>query len=176
MPIKVVPPWLKSEKTLPRERWVVVRPSSVLSCSSMVGTLVLTWVTQITQISKIIPYHEPSWWHSTVMFQVEVLSVAWEVFNSIHKGIRVCCMPFYIKTMLCWSCQEELGGVKQIKNGKRSHLSGKSMEKRSVLYISSKMEQAQICCKSMEKIDGLDGMQCLETMTLILTCSLRSLV
>lgn len=44
--------------------------------------------------------------------------------------------------------------MKQIKDGKRSHLSGKSTEKRSVLYISSKMEQARIYRKSMEKIDA----------------------
>ena len=47
-----------------------------------------------------------------------------------------------------------MGGVKQIKDGKQSHLSGKSMEKRSVLFISAKMGQARIHCKNMEKIDA----------------------
>jgi hypothetical protein len=34
------------------------------------------------------------------------------------------------------------GGVKQVKDGKRSHLSGKSTEKRSILFVSSKISQA----------------------------------
>jgi hypothetical protein len=52
------------------------------------------------------------------------------------------------------------GGVKQVKDGKRSHMSGKSTEKRSVLFITAKMEQARIERKNLEKIDaaGRDAM------------------
>jgi hypothetical protein len=52
------------------------------------------------------------------------------------------------------------GGVKQIKTGQRSHLSGESTEKRSIIYISSKVEQARIYRDKMEKIDatGRDAM------------------
>ena len=46
------------------------------------------------------------------------------------------------------------GGVKQIKTGQRSHLSGKSTEKRSSIYISLKIEQARIHRDKMEKIDA----------------------
>ena len=48
-----------------------------------------------------------------------------------------------------------VGGSETNQGWERSHLSGESTEKRSVLYISSKMEQAQIYHNSMEKIDAL---------------------
>ena len=47
------------------------------------------------------------------------------------------------------------GGVKQIKTGQRSHLSGESTEKRSIIYILSKVEQARIYRNKMEKIDAI---------------------
>jgi hypothetical protein len=47
------------------------------------------------------------------------------------------------------------GGVKQIKTRQRSHLSGESTEKRTILYISSKIEQARIHHEKMEKIDAV---------------------
>ncbi len=42
--------------------------------------------------------------------------------------------------------------MKQVKDGKRSHLSGKSTEKRSVLIVLSKIFHAQIHCERMEKL------------------------
>ena len=47
------------------------------------------------------------------------------------------------------------GGVKQIKTGQRSHLSGESTKKRIIIYISSKIEQARIHHEKMEKIDAV---------------------
>ncbi len=44
--------------------------------------------------------------------------------------------------------------MKQIKDGKRSHLSGKSTEKITILLVSSKISQAQIQCDRMEKLDA----------------------
>jgi hypothetical protein len=44
--------------------------------------------------------------------------------------------------------------VKQVKDGKRSHLSGESTEKRTVLFVFSKISQAQILCDRMEKLDA----------------------
>ena len=66
-------------------------------------------------------------------------------------GYVACC----VTSKLCGigPAKRSCGGVKQIKDGKRLHLSGKSTEKRSVLYISSKMEHARIYRKSMEQID-----------------------
>ncbi len=50
--------------------------------------------------------------------------------------------------------------MKQIKMGQRSHLSGESTEKRSIIYVSSKIKQARIHHEKMEKIDavGKDAM------------------
>ncbi len=45
--------------------------------------------------------------------------------------------------------------MKQVKDGKRSHLSGKSTEKKTVLFVSSKISQAQILCDHMEKLDTM---------------------
>jgi hypothetical protein len=45
------------------------------------------------------------------------------------------------------------GRVKQIKDGKRSHLSGELTEKRTILFVSSKISQARIQCDCMEKLD-----------------------
>ena len=63
-------------------------------------------------------------------------------------------MPCYIKTLWDRSSQE-WGGVKQIKDGKRSHLSGASTEKRTILFVSSKISQAQIKCECMEDLDAM---------------------
>ncbi len=52
--------------------------------------------------------------------------------------------------------------MKQIKMGQKLHSSGELTEKRSIVYILSKMEQARarIHCEKMEKIDavGQDAM------------------
>ena len=71
-------------------------------------------------------------------------------------------MSCHIKAVRYWACREELGcsQVKQIKTGQRSHLNGQSTEKRSIIYASSKIEQARIHREQMEKIDavGKDAM------------------
>jgi hypothetical protein len=63
-------------------------------------------------------------------------------------------MPCYIKLCGIGPAERSWGGVKQVKDGKRSHLSGESTEKRTVLFVSSKISQAQILCDRMEKLDA----------------------
>ncbi len=46
------------------------------------------------------------------------------------------------------------GDTKYIKSGKRSHLSGESTEKRSILYTSARIDEARIKRQAMEKIDA----------------------
>jgi len=41
-----------------------------------------------------------------------------------------------------------------IKTGKRSHMSGESTEKRSILYVSAKIQQSRIMCDQLEKLDA----------------------
>jgi hypothetical protein len=64
-------------------------------------------------------------------------------------------MPCYIKTFGIGPAKRSSGGVKQVKDGKRSHLSGKLTEKRTILFVSSKILQAQILCDCMEKLDAV---------------------
>ncbi len=45
--------------------------------------------------------------------------------------------------------------MKQVKDGKRSHLSGELTEKRTVLFVSLKISQARILCDRMEKLDAM---------------------
>ena len=49
--------------------------------------------------------------------------------------------------------------MKQVKDGKWSHLSGESTKKRSILFVSSKIALARITCDQMEKIDAVGGHQ-----------------
>ncbi len=44
--------------------------------------------------------------------------------------------------------------MKQVKDRKRSHLSGKLTKKRSILFVSSKISQARIKCECMENLDA----------------------
>ena len=52
-----------------------------------------------------------------------------------------------------WCCREVLGGVKQIKTGKRSHLSGESTEKRSIIFANAKVTQGRM---KSDRLQGLD--------------------
>jgi hypothetical protein len=51
------------------------------------------------------------------------------------------------------AAERSWGAVKQIKNGKRSHLSGKSTEKRSILFVSGKVSQSRM---KSDRLDSLD--------------------
>ena len=68
-------------------------------------------------------------------------------------GFVACC----VTSKLCGigPAERSWGGVKQIKTGQTSHLSSESTKKRTVIHISSKVEQARIHHKKMEKIDAV---------------------
>ena len=51
------------------------------------------------------------------------------------------------------ACERAWGDTKHIKSGKRSNLSGRSVEKRAVLYTSARINDARIRRKTMERID-----------------------
>jgi hypothetical protein len=46
------------------------------------------------------------------------------------------------------------GGVKQIKDGVKSHLGGKSTEKRSVIYVTAKIQEARMHQHQKEKLEA----------------------
>ena len=101
------------------------------------------------------PYHEQSRWHSPDVANGK--SYLWHEKYSIPYTKVLGYVACRVTSKLCGigPAERSWGGVKQIKDGKRSHLSGKSTEKRSVLYISAKMEQARIYRNSMEQIDAV---------------------
>jgi hypothetical protein len=49
--------------------------------------------------------------------------------------------------------EKSWGRVKQVKDGKRSYLSGESAEERTVLFVSLKISQVQILCDRLEMLD-----------------------
>jgi len=62
----------------------------------------------------------------------------------------------HVTSKLCGigPAERSWGGVKNIKTGKRSHLSGESTEKRSILYVSAKIQQSRIMCDRLDKLDA----------------------
>jgi hypothetical protein len=46
------------------------------------------------------------------------------------------------------------GGVKQVKDGVRSHVGGESTEKRSVIYVTAKIQESRMHQHQMEKVDA----------------------
>jgi len=47
------------------------------------------------------------------------------------------------------------GGVTQIKDGVRSHLGGESTEKRSVIYITAKIQESRMHQHQIEQLDAI---------------------
>jgi hypothetical protein len=101
------------------------------------------------------PYHEPSCWASYDVTQG--ISYLWHEKYSIPYmlvlGLVACC----VTSKLCGigPSKRSWGRVKQIKDGKRSHLSGYLTEKRTILFVSSKISQAKILCDCMEKLHAM---------------------
>ncbi len=85
------------------------------------------------------PYHEPSRWATYNVTKGN--SYLWHEKYSIPYtsvlGFVVC----RITSKLCGigPAERSWGGVKQIKEGKRSHLSGELTEKRTILFVSLKI-------------------------------------
>jgi hypothetical protein len=101
------------------------------------------------------PYHKPSRWATYHITKGN--SYLWHVKYSIPYtsvlGFVVCC--FISKLCGIGSAKRSWGRVKQVKDEKRSHLSGESTEKRTILFVYLKISQAQILCDRMEKLDAM---------------------
>ena len=105
------------------------------------------------------PYHDPIRWASYDVTRGS--SYLWHEKYSIPYTTVLGYVACRVTSKLCGigPAERSWGGVKQVKDGKRSHLSGQSTEKRSILFISSKIAQARIECDRMEKIDAVGGNQ-----------------
>jgi hypothetical protein len=106
------------------------------------------------------PYNVPSRWVSANV--TKGYSYLWHEKYSIPYTSVLGFVACQVTSKLCGigPAERSWGGVKQVKGGKRSHLSGKLTEKRSILYVSSEISQARIKCERMENLDatGHDAM------------------
>ncbi len=100
------------------------------------------------------PYLEPSHWATYDATQEN--SFLWHEKYSIPYMSVLGFMACRVTSKLCriGPAKRSWGRVKQVKDRKRSHLSGKLTEKRTVFFVSSKISQAQILCDRMEKLDA----------------------
>ncbi len=100
------------------------------------------------------PYHEPSCWanYNTTKGNFYLWHEKYSIPYTSVLGFVACS----VTSKLCGigPAKRSWGGVKQVKDGKRSHLSGKLTEKRTILFVSSKISQAQILCDRMEKLNA----------------------
>ena len=106
------------------------------------------------------PYHDLHKW--AVPDVIAGRSYLWHEKYSIPYTTVLGFVACRVTSKLCGigPAERSWGAVKQIKTGQRSHLNGQSTEKRSIIYVSSKIEQARIHREQMEKIDavGKDAM------------------
>ena len=84
----------------------------------------------------------------------------------------------HVTSKLCGigPAERSWGRVKNIKTGKRSHMSGESTEKRSILYVFAKIQQSQIVCDRLEKLDATGNNAMFGDDDSILICSLSGLM
>ena len=105
------------------------------------------------------PYHDPCHWASfdVTSGNLYLWHEKYSILYTSVLGYVACC----VTSKLCGigPAERSWGGVKQVKDGKQSHLSGESTEKRSILFVFSKIAQARIECDRMEKIDAVGGHQ-----------------
>ena len=100
------------------------------------------------------PFVEPSCWATVDVTQGNLF--LWHEKYSLPYTIVLGFVGCHVTSKLCGIGPAERlwGGVKNIKTGKRSHMSGESTEKRSILYVSAKIQQSQIMCDRLEKLDA----------------------
>jgi len=94
------------------------------------------------------PFAEPSRWATADVTQGN--SFLWHENDSVW----ICGVSCYIQALWDRYAERSWGGVKNIKTGKRLHMSGESTEKRSILYVSAKIQQSRIMCDQLEKLDA----------------------
>jgi hypothetical protein len=100
------------------------------------------------------PYHELSGW--ATYNATKGHSYLWHEKYSIPYTSALGFVVCRVASKLCGigPAKRSWGRVKQVKDGKRSHLSGVSTEKRTILFVSLKISQAHILCDCMEKLDA----------------------
>ncbi len=83
--------------------------------------------------------------------------MAREVFSSIYSCVGICRVSCNIKLCGIGPAERSWGGVKQIKDGVRSHMGAESTEKRSVIYVTAKIQESRMQQEQMEKCAATTG-------------------
>lgn len=103
--------------------------------------------------NKLKPFDKAYKWNATSALKGK--SHEWHETHSLPYTVvlgfvacRVCSKPLGIGP-----CERSWGGVKDIKTGKRAHLSGEATEKRAILYTTALMNRARIRRLEKERID-----------------------
>jgi hypothetical protein len=106
------------------------------------------------------PYHDMSRWASSDC--VTGKSYLWHEKYSLLYTVVLGFVGCRVTSKLCGigPAKRSWGGVKQIKDGVRSHLGGESTEKRSVIYVTTKIQESRMHQHQMENLDahGQDAM------------------
>jgi hypothetical protein len=99
------------------------------------------------------PYHEMSGWASSDYITGK--SFLWHEKYSLPYTFVLGFVGCHITSNLCriGPAERSWRGVKQINDGVRSHLGGESTEKRSVIYVTVKIQEARMRQHQMEKLD-----------------------
>jgi hypothetical protein len=97
------------------------------------------------------PFHQPARWSTSDVLNGR--SHLWHEKYSVPYTKLLGYVACRVTSKLCGIGPAERcwSAVKQVKKNKRSHLSGKSTEKKSVIYISAKQQEAKLL---REKIDA----------------------
>ena len=100
------------------------------------------------------PYHDMSCWASCdcVSGKSYLGHEKYSLPYTVVLGFVGCC----VTSKLCriGPAERSWGGVQKIKDGVRSHLGGESTEKRSVIYVTAKIQEARMRQHQMEKLDA----------------------
>ena len=103
---------------------------------------------------RLYPFDAASRWLSVDI--VNGNSYLWHEKYSMRATKVLGYVACRVTSKLCGigAAERSWGGVKQIKTGKRSHLSGTSTEKRSILFVSAKVTHSRI---KSDRLEGLDA-------------------
>jgi DNA topoisomerase VI subunit B len=104
--------------------------------------------------NKTEPFHQPARWSTSDVLNGR--SHIWHEKYSLPYTKVLGYVACRVTSKLCGIGPAERcwSAVKQVKKDKRSHLSGESTEKRSVIYMSAKQQEAKSLRDKMEKIDA----------------------
>jgi len=103
------------------------------------------------------PYHDTSCWASSDCLSGK--SYFWHEKYSLPYTVVLGFVGCCVTSKLCGigPAERSWGGVKQIKDGVRSHMGAESTEKRSVIYVTAKIQESRMRQEQMEKFAATTG-------------------